>query len=205
MPSSSPRLKPSSVTCRPADLRLSPSLGCSAGERPRLRTAKLQTNKRIYRVMKAYGLLLQRHASGAEELRHDRASLSTAPVCGGARTASNWAVTMVGKVRIAFALNCCDREAMGFVATTECIKGEDVRDLMVTAVEQRLGRINRWPETIEWLTDNASGYIAHDTRRFARDRVRATHPARRKPSIKRDGGGVRAHDEARFCSCITVA
>jgi putative transposase len=58
---------------------------------------------------------------------------------------------------------------MGFVATTEGIKGEDVRDLMVMAVEHRFGQINRLPETIEWLTDNGSGYIAHDTRRFARD------------------------------------
>ena len=49
------------------------------------------------------------------------------------------------KVRVAFALDCCDREAMGFVATTEGIKGEDVRDLMVTAVEHRFGRINRLP------------------------------------------------------------
>jgi putative transposase len=28
---------------------------------------------------------------------------------------------------------------------------------------------NRLPATIEWLTDNGSGYIAHDTKRFARD------------------------------------
>ena len=73
------------------------------------------------------------------------------------------------KVRVAFALDCCDREAMGFVATTEGIKGEDVRDLMVTAVEHRFGPVNRLPETIEWLTDNGSGYIAHETKRFARD------------------------------------
>ncbi|MBS7543559.1 hypothetical protein KHC19_10630 [Ancylobacter oerskovii] len=37
------------------------------------------------------------------------------------------------KVRVAFALDCCDREAIGPVATTEGIEGEDVCDLMVTA------------------------------------------------------------------------
>lgn len=47
------------------------------------------------------------------------------------------------KVRVAFALDCCDREAIGHVATTQGIKSEDVRDLMVAAVEQRFGRINR--------------------------------------------------------------
>ncbi len=75
----------------------------------------------------------------------------------------------IAEVRVAFALDCCDREAMGFVATMEGIKGEDVRDLMVTAVEHRFGRVNRLPSTIEWLTDNGSGYIAHETKRFARE------------------------------------
>ena len=35
------------------------------------------------------------------------------------------------RVRVAFALDCCDREAMSFLATTAGITGEDVRDLMV--------------------------------------------------------------------------
>lgn len=73
------------------------------------------------------------------------------------------------KVRVAFALDCCDREAVGHVATTEGIKGEDVRDLMVAAVEQRFGQINRLSATIEWLTDNDSCYIAGETRKFVRD------------------------------------
>ena len=73
------------------------------------------------------------------------------------------------KVRVAFALDCCDREAMGHIATTEGIKGEDVCDLMVTAVEHRFGKVNRLPQTIEWLTDNGSCFIAGPTRRFARE------------------------------------
>jgi putative transposase len=44
-----------------------------------------------------------------------------------------------------------------------------VRDLIITAVESRFGRVNRLPETIEWLSDNGSGYIAHQTRAMARD------------------------------------
>src|SRR5215210_7895433 len=73
------------------------------------------------------------------------------------------------RVRVAFALDCCDREAMSFVATTGGIGGEEVRDLMVAAVEHRFGRVDRLPQTIEWLTDNGSGYIATETRRFARE------------------------------------
>ena len=73
------------------------------------------------------------------------------------------------KVRVAIALDWCDREAVGHVATTERIKREDVRDAMVAAVEQRFGQINRLSATIEWLTDNGSCYIAGDARKFARD------------------------------------
>ena len=40
---------------------------------------------------------------------------------------------------------------------------------MTVAVETRFGPVNRLPAVIEWLTDNGSGYIAHDTKRFARD------------------------------------
>jgi putative transposase len=55
------------------------------------------------------------------------------------------------------------------VATTGGIGGDEVRDLMVAAVEHRFGRIDRLPDTIEWLSDNGSGYIAHETRSFARN------------------------------------
>src|SRR5687768_5192616 len=58
---------------------------------------------------------------------------------------------------------------MSVVASTSGITGEDVRDLMVAAVEHRFGRLNRLPVKIEWLTDNGSCYLAQETRRFARD------------------------------------
>ena len=57
------------------------------------------------------------------------------------------------------ALDCCDREAVSFLATTGGISGDDVRDLMVAAVEHRFGRVNRLPVTIEWLSDNGSCYL----------------------------------------------
>ena len=125
--------------------------------------------KRVYRVMKLHGLLLQRHSGRGEERRHDgRIAVDTR----NTRWCSDG--LEIGcdngeKVRIAFALDCCDREAMGFVATTGGITAEDVRDLMVATVEHRFGQVNRLPQTIEWLTDNGSCYTAHDTRRFARD------------------------------------
>ena len=125
--------------------------------------------KRVYRVMKVHGLLLQRHAGGAEERRHE------GKVAVGTRN-TRWCSDglEIGcengeRVRVAFALDCCDREAMSYVATTAGITGEDVRDLMVAAVEHRFGPINQLPRPIEWLTDNGSCYLARETRRFAHD------------------------------------
>ena len=46
------------------------------------------------------------------------------------------------------------------------IGGDEVRDLMLAAVDHRFGRIDRLPDTIEWLSDNGSGYVAHETRSF---------------------------------------
>jgi putative transposase len=125
--------------------------------------------KRVYRVMKVHGLLLQPHSGKSEERRHDgRVSVD--------RRNTRWCsdALEIGcdngeKVRVAFALDCCDREAMGHVATTGGITAEDVRDLMVATVEHRFGPVNRLAVPIEWLTDNGSPYVAGDTRRFARD------------------------------------
>jgi putative transposase len=73
------------------------------------------------------------------------------------------------KVRVAFALDCGDREAMSYLATTGGITRNNVRDLMLAAIEHRFGLVNRLPETIEWLSDNGSCYIAGKTRSFARE------------------------------------
>jgi len=138
------------------------------------RTAEAQgfkhpNHKRVYRVMKAHGLLLQKHTGGLEDRRHDGRIAVARSNLRWCSDGFELACDNGEKVRVAFALDCCDREAIGFVATTEGIKGEDVRDLMVTAVEHRFGAVNRLPATIEWLTDNGSGYIANETKRFARE------------------------------------
>ena len=125
--------------------------------------------KRVYRAMKAHGLLLQRHAGGVAQRRHDGRIAVERSNLRWCSDGFELACDNGEKVRIAFALDCCDREAMAYVATTQGIKGDDVRDLMVASVEARFGRVNRSPQTIEWLSDNGSGYIAKETRAFARD------------------------------------
>lgn len=123
--------------------------------------------KRVYRVMKLHGLLLQRHASTGFERRHEGRVAVDARNTRWCSDGFEIGCDNGERVRVAFALDCCDREAMSFVATTGGITSEHVRDLMVAALEHRFGRVDRLPGTIEWLTDNGSCYVARDTRRFA--------------------------------------
>src|SRR6188472_4404457 len=129
---------------------------------------KPPNHKRVYRVMKVHGLLLDRHVGG-DERRHDGRIAVDERNRRWCSDGFEIGCDNGERVRVAFALDCCDREAMSFLATTGGISGDDVRDLMVAAVEHRFGRVNRLPVTIEWLSDNGSCYIAGDTRSFARD------------------------------------
>jgi len=118
--------------------------------------------KRVYRIMKVHGLLLQPHNGKGEERRHDgRVAVDHRNTrwCSGALEI---ACDNGEKVRVAFTLDCCDREAMGHVATTGSITAEDVQDLMVATVEHQYGAVNRLPEPIEWLSDNGSCYTARE-------------------------------------------
>jgi putative transposase len=124
--------------------------------------------KRVYRVMKAHGLLLQRHSGDGAERRHD------GRVAVG-RSDERWCSDgfEIGcdngeRVRIAFALDCCDREAISWVATTGAIDSGDIRDLMIDSIERRFGPADRLPDAVEWLTDNGSPYVARETRALAR-------------------------------------
>ena len=114
-------------------------------------------------------MLLQRDGKRAEERRHDgRVAVDHRNTCW-CSDGLEIGCDNGEKVRFAFALECCDREAMGHVATTGGITAEDVENLMVGTVEHRYGRVNCVPQPIEWLTDNGSCYTARDTRAFASD------------------------------------
>ncbi len=125
--------------------------------------------KRVYRVVREHGLLLQRHTGRPPDTRSHDGRIAVG------RSNVRWCSDGFEidcengeRVRIAFALDCCDRDAMSWVATTGGIDGSMVRDLMVEAIETRFGRAVPNPP-IEWLTDNGSPYVAKDTRRFARE------------------------------------
>jgi putative transposase len=125
--------------------------------------------KRVYRVMKVHGLLLQRHTGAIDSRRHDGCVAVAQSNVRWCSDGFEIGCDNKEKVRVAFALDCCDREAIAHVATTEGIKSEDVQDLVITAVENRFGRLNILPKPIEWLTDNGSCFVASNTKSLLLD------------------------------------
>jgi transposase InsO family protein len=125
-------------------------------------------HKRTYRVMRGAGLLLAQY-TGKPTRTHDGTVMtlkSDLRWCSDAFEIRCWSGE---RVQVAFALDCCDREVIGYVATTAAITGQMVRDLMAEAVEQRFGAgATRTPHPIEWLSDNGPPYTAYDTREFGR-------------------------------------
>lgn len=70
-------------------------------------------------------------------------------------------------VRVVFSLDCCDREAICWSATTGGINSVMVQDLLTESVEKRFGNTLYLPHAVEWLTDNGCCYIADSIRTFA--------------------------------------
>jgi transposase InsO family protein len=118
--------------------------------------------KRVYRLMKKHGLLLARHTGRRRPREHDGqvATLhSNIRWCSDGLEFTCWNGEVV---RVAFALDCHDREVIGWVATTAGISGEMIRDMMVHCVEQRFAAIHA-PHPVQWLSDNGSIFAAHKT------------------------------------------
>lgn len=125
--------------------------------------------KRVYRIMRLNNLLLAKHISRVGEHRAHEGKVitlhSNTRWCSDGFEIKCWNKE---KVRVAFSLDCCDREIISYVATTAGISGTMVQDILVESIEKRFGDTQRLPQEIEWLTDNGSCYIAEETRKFAK-------------------------------------
>ncbi|WP_425273621.1 IS3 family transposase [Pseudomonas baetica] len=124
--------------------------------------------KRGYRVMRDHNLLLERRIKqpGVPRRHEGRIAVQTSDT----RWCSDgfeFRCEDGAKLSVTFALDCCDREAIGWVASPTGYSGDDIRDLMLESVEKRFG--DQLPATpVQWLSDNGSAYTAEQTRLFAR-------------------------------------
>src|SRR5499427_6957279 len=109
-----PRSRRSSPNWRPT--AIGGSTPFSSGRRW-LQVLKPPNHKRVYRVMKVHGLLLDRHVGG-DERRHDGRIAVDERNRRWCSDGFEIGCDNGERVRVAFALDCCDREAMSFLATT---------------------------------------------------------------------------------------
>ncbi|HGV3496665.1 TPA: IS3 family transposase [Klebsiella michiganensis] len=124
--------------------------------------------KRVYRIMRQNALLLERKPAVPPSKRAHTGRVAVKE--SNQRWCSDgfeFRCDNGEKLRVTFALDCCDREALHWAVTTGGFDSETVQDVMLGAVEHRFG--SELPASpVEWLTDNGSCYRANETRQFAR-------------------------------------
>ncbi len=124
--------------------------------------------KRVYRIMRQNALLLERKPAVLPSKRAHTGRVAVKE--SNQRWCSDgfeFRCDNGEKLRVTFALDCCDREALHWAVSTGGFDSETVQDVMLGAVERRFGSsLPRSP--VEWLTDNGSCYRAYETRQFAR-------------------------------------
>ncbi len=123
--------------------------------------------KRVYRIMRQNALLLERKTAVPLSKRAHTGKVAVKE--SNQRWCSDgfeFRCDNGEKLRVTFALDCCEREALLWAVTTGGFDSETVQDVMLGAVERRFG--SELPtSSVEWLTDNGSCYQANETRQFA--------------------------------------
>ncbi|EFG8361378.1 IS3 family transposase, partial [Escherichia coli] len=124
--------------------------------------------KQVYRIMRQNALLLERKPAvpPSKQAHTGRVAVK--------ESNQRWCSDGVEfrcdngeRLRVTFALDCCDREALHWAVTTGGFNSETVQDVMLGAVERRFGN-ELLASPVEWLTDNGSCYRPNETRQFAR-------------------------------------
>jgi putative transposase len=132
--------------------------------RERKNTAKQPWNeKRILRVMRINKLMLTQFTVKPKRphLGQVITLLSNTRYCSDILEIRCWNGE---KVFVAFSLDCCDRETMGFVAEKRPLFHGDIIRLMDQTVTHRFGEfVEKLPHPIQWLTDQGPQYKAAQT------------------------------------------
>lgn len=124
-------------------------------------------HKRVYRIMKMNKLTLSRY-NGKRSRTHEGKIITL-------RSNTRWCSDAFAvqcyngdRLHVAFAMDTCDREILGWVASTVGMAGSSIRDLMLECVEYRF-KSPKLPQIIQWLSDNGPCYTAYETISFARN------------------------------------
>jgi len=118
--------------------------------------------ERIRRLMRMYGLAVPvrgRRRNGRSHRGLIRREAPNQRWCSDVLEIACWNGEVV---HVAFALDCCDREAIAFVATPYATTGVEIRRMMRKAVFARFGNEGH-ESAIQFLSDNESIYTALET------------------------------------------
>lgn len=125
-------------------------------------------HKRVYRLMQVHKLLLTPAAAERADPVHDGKVIVMRSNLRWCSDGFEFTCRNSDIIRGAFVIDAHDREILAWcVIVNAGIRGSDIRDILLEAVERRFGCC-RAPQTIQFLTDNGSPYIARETRIFAR-------------------------------------
>ncbi|AHI06544.1 integrase catalytic region [Bdellovibrio bacteriovorus W] len=123
--------------------------------------------KRVQRIMQMNGLSLPQ-AMPDQKREHTGVIMTMFPNIRWCSDGMEIRCFNGDKVFVAFALDCCDREAFAYVARAEPLSADDIEELMVKAVEKRFGASLRAPREVQWLSDRGSIYRAKSVKTLAR-------------------------------------
>ncbi|SXF96993.1 putative transposase [Klebsiella variicola] len=111
--------------------------------------------KRFYRIMSEHNLLLL-HDKSERPKREHKGKIAVAESymrwCSGG---FEFGCDDGEKLRVTFALGCCNREAIDWATSTGGYDSSTVQDVMLRSVEKRFGSVLP-DKPLQWLTDNSS-------------------------------------------------
>lgn len=125
--------------------------------------------KRVERVMRMNKLILPK--SGTRKEREHKGQVRTEQsnmrYCSDIFEFNCWDG---GRVRVAFSLDCHDREAISFTAEARPLNHHDIIRLIDQTVTKRFGDYaDKLPKPIQWLSDQGPQYTCVETKEYARD------------------------------------
>jgi transposase InsO family protein len=126
--------------------------------------------KKVYRIMRQENLLLKKFGRKPSRTHDGKVMTlrSNLRFCSDIFQLNCWNGDIV---RVAFVMDCCDREIVSFRATTGSLTGETIRRLMLEVKERRFSDLpvtSALPHVVQWLSDNGPQYTARETVSFGR-------------------------------------
>jgi putative transposase len=128
--------------------------------RIRVPSGRVKINrKRVQRIMQMNGLSIARSAP-SKSREHSGKVMTMFPNLRWCSDGMEIRCFNGDKVFVAFSLDCCDREAISYVASTKPLLADDIEELMLKSVQKRFGETLRCPREVQWLSDRGAIYRA---------------------------------------------